>query len=138
GRALKFYSSVRVDVRKISTLKEGENTIGIRMRVKIVKNKIAPPFRQAEFDMLAEEGISLEGDVIDLAIEDRIIDRTGSWLSYGEVKLGQGRDKARVFLKENPHILDELLEKVKAARNSHTGEAGEGTPDPEEDEEPEE
>jgi len=138
GRALKFYSSVRIDVRKISTLKEGENTVGIRMRVKIVKNKIAPPFRQAEFDMLAEEGISLEGDVIDLAIEDRIIDRTGSWLSYGDVKLGQGRDKARTFLKENPHILDELLEKVKAARSSHAGEAAEGTPDPEEDEEPEE
>ena len=80
GRALKFYSSVRVDVRKISTLKDGENTIGIRMRVKIVKNKVAPPFRQAEFDMLAEEGISLEGDVIDLALEDRVIDRTGSWI----------------------------------------------------------
>jgi recombination protein RecA len=138
GRALKFYSSVRVDVRKISTLKDGENTIGIRMRVKIVKNKVAPPFRQAEFDMLAEEGISLEGDVIDLALEDRVIDRTGSWLSYGEVKLGQGRDKARVFLKENPHILDEIRDKVLAARSTNAGAAGEGSPDPEEEEEPEE
>jgi recombination protein RecA len=138
GRALKFYSSVRVDVRKISTLKDGENTIGIRMRVKIVKNKVAPPFRQAEFDMLAEEGISLEGDVIDLAIEDRIIDRTGSWLSYGDVKLGQGRDKARVFLKENPHILEEIRDKVMAARSVHAGVAAEGTPDPEDEEEPEE
>ncbi|MFN9374453.1 MAG: recombinase RecA [Planctomycetaceae bacterium] len=138
GRALKFYSSVRVDVRKISTLKDGENTIGIRMRVKIVKNKVAPPFRQAEFDMLAEEGISLEGDVIDLALEDRVIDRTGSWLSYGDVKLGQGRDKARVFLKENPHILDEIRDKVLAARSTTAGVAGEGSPDPEEEEEPEE
>jgi recombination protein RecA len=85
------------------------------MKVKIVKNKLAPPFRQAEFDMLGDEGISLEGDVIDLAIEHRVLDRTGTWLSYGDVKLGQGRDKARVFLKENPKILAELIEKVRAA-----------------------
>lgn len=114
GRALKFYSSCRVDVRRLSTLKDGETAIGIRMKVKIVKNKIAPPFRQCEFDMLGEEGISLEGDVIDLAIEHRILDRTGTWLSYGDVKLGQGRDKARVFLKENPKILQELMEKIRA------------------------
>jgi recombination protein RecA len=112
GRALKFYSSVRVDVRRINTLKEGENAIGIRMKAKIVKNKLAPPFRGAEFDMLGEEGISLEGDVIDLAIEDRVLDRTGTWLSYGEHKLGQGREKARAFLKENPRILDEIIGRI--------------------------
>ena len=115
GRALKFYSSCRVDVRRLSTLKDGETAVGIRMKVKIVKNKLAPPFRQAEFDMLGDEGISLEGDVIDLALEHRVLDRTGTWLSYGDVKLGQGRDKARVFLKENPKILAELIEKVRAA-----------------------
>lgn len=120
GRALKFYSTCRVDVRRLSTLKEGETSIGIRMKVKIVKNKVAPPFRQCEFDMLGEEGISLEGDVIDLAIEDRVLDRTGTWLSYGDVKLGQGREKARAFLKENPKLLQELIEKVKAARHVHS------------------
>lgn len=124
GRALKFYSSCRVDVRRLATLKEGETAIGIRMKVKIVKNKVAPPFRQAEFDMLGEEGISLEGDVIDLAIEHRVLDRSGTWLSYGDIKLGQGRDKARVFLKENPKLLAELIEKVKAAHGIHAAPAG--------------
>lgn len=124
GRALKFYSTCRVDVRRLSTLKEGENPIGIRMKVKIVKNKVAPPFRQAEFDMLGEEGISLEGDVIDLAVESRVIERSGTWMSYGDVKLGQGRDKARVFLKENPKLLSELMEKVKAVRGVHAPSAG--------------
>ena len=133
GRALKFYSSCRVDVRRLSTLKDGETAIGIRMKVKIVKNKLAPPFRQAEFDMLGDEGISLEGDVIDLALEHRVLDRTGTWLSYGDVKLGQGRDKARVFLKENPKLRDELIEKVRAAyglvgapRPSSNGQAASG------------
>ena len=121
GRALKFYSSCRVDVRRLSTLKDGETAIGIRMKVKIVKNKVAPPFRQAEFDMLGEEGISLEGDVIDLAIEHRIFDRAGTWLSYGDIKLGQGRDKARVFLKENPALLQELMQKIRAVHGIHAG-----------------
>jgi recombination protein RecA len=116
GRALKFYSSCRMDVRKITTLKDGENVTGIRMRVKVVKNKVAPPFREAEFDMLLQEGISLEGDVIDLAIEEKVLDRTGTWLSFGEVKLGQGREKARAYLKENPELLEELIEKVFTAR----------------------
>jgi recombination protein RecA len=120
GRALKFYSTCRVDVRRLATLKEGETAIGIRMKVKIVKNKVAPPFRGAEFDMLGEEGISLEGDVIDLAIEDRILDRSGTWLSYGDVKLGQGREKARAFLRENPALRDELIEKVKTARGARS------------------
>ena len=112
GRALKFYSSCRVDVRRISTLKDGENTTGIRMRAKIVKNKVAPPFRVAEFDMLNTGGISMAGDVIDLAIEDRVIDKSGAWLSYGETRLGQGRDKARVFLEENPAMLKEIKQKI--------------------------
>ncbi|MBS0266108.1 MAG: recombinase RecA [Planctomycetes bacterium] len=139
GRALKFYSSCRVDVRRLSTLKEGETAIGIRMKVKIVKNKVAPPFRQAEFDMLNEEGISLEGDVIDLAIEHKVFDRSGTWLSYGDVKLGQGRDKARVFLKENPKLLVEIVEKIKQAYGVHgsdsAGTAAEGKDDKEADEE---
>jgi recombination protein RecA len=116
GRALKFYCSCRIDVRRISTLKDGDTTIGIRMRAKIVKNKVAPPFRIAEFDMLGTRGISLEGDVIDLAVEDRILQRSGSWLSYGDVKLGQGRDKARTHLEENPELTKELAHKVRVAR----------------------
>jgi recombination protein RecA len=116
GRALKFYSSCRVDVRRVSTLKEGENTIGIRMKAKIVKNKVAPPFRVAEFDMLNESGISLSGDVIDMAVADRVIDKSGSWFSYGETRIGQGREKARQFLEENPAVMDEIKEKVLAKR----------------------
>jgi recombination protein RecA len=112
GRALKFYCSCRVDVRRISTLKEGENTIGIRIKAKIVKNKVAPPFRTAEFDMLGSRGISLEGDVIDLAVEDHVIDRSGTWLSFGEVRLGQGREKARTYLEENPEMLAKIKQKV--------------------------
>ena len=112
GRALKFYSSCRIDVRRVSTLKDGDNTTGIRMKAKIVKNKVAPPFRVAEFDMLNTRGISLEGDVLDLAVEDRIVEKSGSWFSYGETRLGQGRDKARAYLEENPDVLEELKEKV--------------------------
>ncbi len=117
GRALKFYSSCRIDVRKLSTLKEGETMTGIRMKVKVVKNKVAPPFRGTEFDMLTDGGISLEGDVIDMAIEDKILDRSGTWLSFGDVKMGQGREKARVFLKENPKVLEELAARVVARRS---------------------
>jgi recombination protein RecA len=116
GRALKFYSSCRVDVRRISTLKDGDNTVGIRMKAKIVKNKVAPPFRVAEFDMLSHCGISAEGDILDLAVADRIVDKSGSWFSYGETRLGQGRDKSRVFLEENPDLVEELRQKVLAAR----------------------
>jgi len=116
GRALKFYCSCRIDVRRISTLKDGDTTVGIRMRAKIVKNKVAPPFRIAEFDMLGSRGISLEGDVLDLAAEDRIVQRSGSWFSYGDLKLGQGRDRARQHLEENPELLEELIQKVRIAR----------------------
>jgi recombination protein RecA len=107
GRALKFYSSCRVDVRRIASLKDGETQIGIRMRAKIVKNKVAPPFRVAEFDMYNTGGISYEADLVDLAVENGIISRSGTWFSYGSKKLGQGRDRARQFLEENP---DETLE----------------------------
>jgi recombination protein RecA len=116
GRALKFYSSCRVDVRRIASLKEGEETIGIRMRAKIVKNKVAPPFRQAEFDMLGSSGISLSGDVLDLAAADRIVQKSGTWFSYGDVRIGQGRDKARAYLEENPKMLEEIRQKVLAGR----------------------
>ena len=116
GRALKFYSSCRVDVRRIATLKDGDMTTGIRMRAKVVKNKVAPPFRIAEFDMLNVSGISLSGDILDLAVEDKIADKSGSWFSYGKTRLGQGRDKARLFLEENPDMLEEIRLKVLDAR----------------------
>ena len=112
GRALKFYSSCRIDVRRLSTLKEGETTIGMRMKVKIVKNKVAPPFRQCEFDMLSDRGICATGDILDLAAAQRIVERSGSWFTYGEHRLGQGREKARVFLDEHPELTSELREKV--------------------------
>jgi recombination protein RecA len=116
GRALKFYSSCRIDVRKIATLKDGEESVGIRMKTKIVKNKVAPPFRVAEFDMLARCGISYEGDVLDLAVEDRIVQKSGAWFSYGETRLGQGRDKARLLLEETPELTEEIRQKVLTAR----------------------
>ncbi|HAA51959.1 MAG TPA: DNA recombination/repair protein RecA, partial [Planctomycetaceae bacterium] len=116
GRALKFYSSARVDIRRIATLKDGDLAIGIRMKARIVKNKIAPPFRIAEFDMLSSCGISLEADVLDMAVEDRIVQRSGSWFSYGETRLGQGREKARLWLVENPDMLEEIRAKVLVAR----------------------
>ena len=120
GRALKFYSSARVDVRRISSIKDGETQIGIRMRVKIVKNKVAPPFRVAEFDMYNTCGISMEADLLDLAVEDKIIDRSGSWFSYGKNKLGQGRDRARAFLEENPDAVIEIRNKVLETRGYPT------------------
>ena len=115
GRALKFYSSCRVDVRKASQLKEGDQVIGMRMRVKIVKNKVAPPFRQTSVDLLGTRGISLEGDVIELGLVYDLIARSGTWLSYGDIKLGQGRDKARAYLEEHPEVVTELREKITAA-----------------------
>ena len=118
GRALKFYSSCRVDVRRIGTLKDGEDVVGQRVRVKIVKNKVAPPFRVAEFDMMHADGISVEGDILDLAITAKLVDKTGSWLRYGETHLGQGREKARQFLKENPTVGQELREKILASKEA--------------------
>lgn len=115
GRALKFYSSCRIDVRRIGQLKEGEEVVGQRVRAKVVKNKVAPPFRVAEFDMMHNKGISYEGDVLDLALAQKLIVRSGTWFRYGEMQLGQGRERARAFLEENPALVAELREKVMAA-----------------------
>jgi recombination protein RecA len=115
GRALKFYASCRVDVRRIGQLKEGEVVVGQRVRAKVVKNKVAPPFRVAEFDMLHTDGISYEGDILDMGIEQKIVGRTGAWFRYGDLQLGQGKEKARLYLKENPTITAELKEKIMAA-----------------------
>jgi recombination protein RecA len=124
GRALKFAASVRADVRKIATLNDGDKPIGIRMKVKLVKNKIAPPFRISEFDMLGTRGISLEGDVLDMAVLAGFIAKSGSWFVHGSTKLGQGREKARAYLEENPAILQELKEQILAAKAA--GELAEG------------
>jgi recombination protein RecA len=115
GRALKFYASCRVDVRRIGQLKEGEDVVGQRVRAKVVKNKVAPPFRVAEFDMMHADGISYEGDILDMGMEEKIIGRTGAWFRYGDMQLGQGKEKARVFLKENPKITEEIKEKIMAS-----------------------
>ncbi|MFI5271275.1 MAG: recombinase RecA [Candidatus Saccharimonadales bacterium] len=113
GNALKFYSSVRMDIRRTGQIKQGEDIIGNRTRVKVVKNKIAAPFRQAEFDIMYNEGISKEGDVLDLAVAVDIVDKTGAWYSYKGAKIGQGREAAKQYLKENPKVLEEITELVK-------------------------
>ncbi len=115
GNALKFYASVRIDVRRIATLKQQETQIGNRTRAKVIKNKVAPPFRQAEFDIMFGEGISKEGELIDYGVKLEIVDKSGAWFSYGESKIGQGKENAKVFLKENPEIAKEIEEKIKEA-----------------------
>ncbi len=126
GRALKFYSSCRIDVRRIGTLKDGEDVVGQRVKVKVVKNKVAPPFRVAEFDMMHADGISVEGDLLDLAIAAKLVDKSGTWLRYGETHLGQGRERARAFLKENPAVATELREKILAAKDTVLAVASDG------------
>ena len=116
GNALKFYSSVRIDVRRIAAIKEGEEVVGSRTRVKVVKNKVAPPFRQAEFDILYNEGISFEGDLLDLGVDCGVIEKSGAWFTYEEERIGQGRENARRFLKENPDARERLAEAVYAAK----------------------
>jgi recombination protein RecA len=113
GRALKFYSSMRLDIRRIGAIKDGDVTIGNRTKLKVVKNKVAPPFRLAEFDILYGEGISREGDLLDLGVAHKIIDKSGSWYSYGELRLGQGRENARLFLKDNPDLASEVDGKLR-------------------------
>ena len=115
GNALKFYASVRLDIRKLGQLKEGEEIQGNRTRVKIVKNKLAPPFRKAEFDILYGEGISKLGEIIDLSVENEIIKKSGSWFSYGDTKLGQGREAVKALVQDNPELMEELETKVREA-----------------------
>jgi recombination protein RecA len=113
GRALKFYASVRVDIRRIGSIKDGDQVVGGRTRVKIVKNKVAPPFREAEFDVMYGEGISKEGDLLDLAVERRIVEKSGTWFSYGGERLGQGRENAKQFLRDNPEIFKTIDERLR-------------------------
>lgn len=123
GNALKFYSSVRLDIRRIATLKEGEEVIGNRVRVKVVKNKVAPPFKEAEFDILFGSGINTEGELIDIGQRFNLIQKSGTWFSYGEDRMGQGRENARTFLLSNPELRDKLkaqiIEKAGLSRNGH-------------------
>jgi recombination protein RecA len=115
GNALKFYASVRMDIRKIATLKQGNDVIGSRTKVKVVKNKVAPPFKEVEFDILYGEGISKVGDLIDMAVDKGIIEKSGAWFSYGKDRIGQGRENTRTFLKERPEMCAEIREKLLAA-----------------------
>jgi recombination protein RecA len=112
GRALKFYSSIRLDIRRIETLKEGVEAIGNRVRVKVVKNKVAPPFKQAEFDIIYGDGISWEGSVLDVGLERKIVQKSGSYFSYAEERLGQGRQNATAFLREHPDVTEQILRSV--------------------------
>src|SRR5437868_325320 len=112
GLALKFYSSVRLEIRKVTSVKSNEEVIGSQVRVKVVKNKVAPPFRQAEFELMHDRGISREGDLLMLAQDDKIIDKSGSWFSYGDVRLGQGSENAKQYLRDNPALVEEITRKV--------------------------
>lgn len=124
GNALKFYASVRIDIRKASQLKDGDEVIGNRVKVKVVKNKVAPPFRKAEFDIMYGEGISKTGEIVDLGVDLNIIKKSGSWFSYGETKLGQGRDAVKSLIGDNPELMEELEDKIKEA----LGASGKETP----------
>ncbi len=115
GRALKFWATVRLEVRRIDSVKQGTDIVGSRVRVKVVKNKVAPPFKQAEFDIMFGKGISVSGGVLDLSLEMGLISKTGAWFNYGDVRLGQGRENARTFLEENPSVMQELETKIRAA-----------------------
>lgn len=127
GRALKFYSSIRLDVRRIEALKQGGEMVGNRTRIKVVKNKVAPPFREAEFDIMFGKGISKEGDVLDLAASVGIVQKSGAWFAYGGDKIGQGRENAKAYLREHAEIMDEIEHKVRVAYGLIKEEAPEGT-----------
>jgi len=114
GRALKFYSSIRMEIRRITTLKDGNEMVGSRVRVKVVKNKVAPPFKQTEFDIMYGKGISSEGDILDLAVSGDIVEKTGAWYSFDDIKIGQGRENSKTFLNENSDILASVTEKVRS------------------------
>jgi recombination protein RecA len=128
GRALKFYATVRIDIRRIAAIKDGENVVGSRTRVKVVKNKVAAPFREAEFDLMYGEGISREGDLIDLAVAHDIVEKSGSWFSYKSERIGQGRENARQFLKDNRDITRKIEDEVRKKLGMAT--AGEKSPVP--------
>src|SRR5499433_2637014 len=131
GRALKFYASIRIDIRRIASLKDGETVVGSRTKVKVVKNKVASPFRQAEFDITYGEGISREGELLDMGIEAKIVEKTGAWLSYGDLRIGQGRENAKQFLKENPPLAAEIEAKLRKHLNlAPASPAPEKTPAP--------
>jgi recombination protein RecA len=117
GNALKFYSSVRLDIRRIGAIKKGDEIVGAETRVKVVKNKVAPPFRQAEFDVLYGEGISLEGEIIEQGVQLKLIDKAGAWYSYNGEKIGQGKDNVREFLKQNPEISKTLEDQIRENAN---------------------
>lgn len=130
GRALKFYSSVRLDIRRTGSIKDGDKAVGNRVRARVVKNKMAPPFRQAEFDIMFDEGISSSGDLVDLAVESDVINKSGAWFNYGEVRLGQGRENAKKFLRENEDLFEEIKQKILQAKGiiaSGEGETDAGT-----------
>ena len=128
GKALKFYASVRLDVRKIDVIKNGTDIVGNRTRIKVVKNKVAPPFKQAEFDIIYGEGISNESAILDLAVEQKIISKTGAWYSYGDMRMAQGRDNARLFLKDNKELCDEIEAKIRASIGGVTAAEEKQTP----------
>jgi recombination protein RecA len=115
GNALKFYSSVRLDIRRIGAIKDRDEVVGNQTRVKVIKNKVAPPFRQVEFDIMYGEGISKRGELIDLGVKAGVVDKSGSWFSYGDQRIGQGRENAKTFLKENPDIADEIEHRIRNA-----------------------
>ncbi|QQE11576.1 recombinase RecA [Planctomycetota bacterium] len=132
GRALKFYSSVRIDIRRTGSIKDGDTPIGNRVRAKVVKNKVAPPFRQAEFDIMFNEGISVTGDLIDLAVAENVVQKSGAWFSFGEVRLGQGRENSKNFIKENPDLFNEIKQLVLKAKGIILDDKAEVQAEPEE------
>ncbi|HIJ58656.1 MAG TPA: DNA recombination/repair protein RecA, partial [Deltaproteobacteria bacterium] len=115
GRALKFYSSVRLDIRKIGNIKDGQDVVGNRTRVKVVKNKVAPPFKEAEFDIMYGDGISTAGDLLDMGVKMEVVEKSGTWYSFADERIGQGRENAKKFLKENPDISTHILGKLRDA-----------------------
>ena len=128
GRALKFYSSVRVEIRRVASIKDGDAITGGRVRANVVKNKVAPPFRKAEFDIMFDQGISLEGSVLDMGIADGVVDKSGAWFSYGDIRLGQGRENAKNFLKTNPQVMEEIKGKILAKHGLATEDVPEEKP----------
>ncbi|MEX0886125.1 MAG: DNA recombination/repair protein RecA, partial [Phycisphaeraceae bacterium] len=116
GRALKFYASVRIDIRRTASIKEGDQAVGNRTRARVVKNKIAPPFRDAEFDIMFNEGISASGDLLDLGVDTKVVQKSGAWFSFGDVRLGQGRENSKQFLRDNADLADEIKQQVLTAK----------------------